>query len=162
MIDLATFHEAFEASQFPLDDEKRRVVDEPATTTLQVVAGPGTGKTTALVARILKLIGLQARDVVVDRAGRTQPYRSRELPHRRLEPVVDHMIHQRIEQLRLTGSQLGGSVVVGHDVLSSKVMPRVVGATVRVEGHAVAPVDEARPLPRLRGLLRVERGQDLP
>jgi DNA helicase II / ATP-dependent DNA helicase PcrA len=41
---------------FPLDDEKLGAVREDLTTPLFIVAGPGTGKTTTLVFRILKLV----------------------------------------------------------------------------------------------------------
>ena len=55
-VDLNAFHEVFEPVIHPLDVEKRRVVDEAAGATIHVAAGPGSGKTTTLVARIVKLV----------------------------------------------------------------------------------------------------------
>lgn len=50
------FHAVFERSVHRFDDEKRGVVDEGANATVHVVAGPGTGKTTTLVARVIKMV----------------------------------------------------------------------------------------------------------
>jgi DNA helicase II / ATP-dependent DNA helicase PcrA len=55
-VDPGTFHRVFEEAVHPLDDDKRRVVDEPPGATIHVAAGPGSGKTTTLVARIAKLV----------------------------------------------------------------------------------------------------------
>jgi len=56
MISLEQFNAACAAIGKTPDEEKRGAIDAPAETPLFVVAGPGTGKTTCLVLRILKLI----------------------------------------------------------------------------------------------------------
>lgn len=55
-VQLAQFHQSYAKVLYQLNDEKRLIVDAPARTALHVVAGPGTGKTATLVARILKLV----------------------------------------------------------------------------------------------------------
>lgn len=57
MISLEQFYSAVtKILKFPLDDEKQDAVQEDPSTPLFIVAGPGTGKTTTLVFRILKLV----------------------------------------------------------------------------------------------------------
>lgn len=57
MITLKCFHEAYVAvRKYPPNPEQVQAVDPPQAAPLFVVAGPGTGKTTVLALRILKLI----------------------------------------------------------------------------------------------------------
>ncbi len=56
MVSLEQFHAACAAINKTPDDEKRAAIDASAETPLFIVAGPGTGKTTCIVLRILKLI----------------------------------------------------------------------------------------------------------
>jgi DNA helicase-2/ATP-dependent DNA helicase PcrA len=55
-VQLDEFHRSYAKVFYRLNDEKRLIVDAPADAALHVVAGPGTGKTATLVARILKLV----------------------------------------------------------------------------------------------------------
>jgi len=56
MISIEQFHGACAAIRKVPDEEKRAAIDEPAQKALFVVAGPGTGKTTCIVLRVLKLV----------------------------------------------------------------------------------------------------------
>lgn len=56
MISLVAFYRAYEAFRPPPDKAQREAIDAGAAEALFVVAGPGTGKTTCLTLRILKLI----------------------------------------------------------------------------------------------------------
>lgn len=62
-LSVATFLGAVEAHLGKrVDDEQRRCIEAPATDSLFLVAGPGTGKTTAVTLRILRLIFVEATD----------------------------------------------------------------------------------------------------
>src|SRR5262245_51258252 len=56
MISLDEFYRAYQTVRPAPDDEQRVVIQKPATEAVFIVAGPGTGKTTCLTLRILKLI----------------------------------------------------------------------------------------------------------
>lgn len=56
MITLDDFYRAYGKVVAPPDREQRAAVERPATDAVFIVAGPGTGKTTSLTLRILKLI----------------------------------------------------------------------------------------------------------
>jgi DNA helicase-2/ATP-dependent DNA helicase PcrA len=57
MITIDRFYQAYQSFKgYPIDAEQREIIKESFDKPLYVVAGPGTGKTTAITLRILKLI----------------------------------------------------------------------------------------------------------
>jgi DNA helicase II / ATP-dependent DNA helicase PcrA len=56
MISVADFYRAYQAFRPLPNDEQKEVIEQPANQSVFIVAGPGTGKTTCLALRILKLI----------------------------------------------------------------------------------------------------------
>ncbi len=56
MLSIETFFNAYESFRPPPNDEQREAIEQPSDEAVFIVAGPGTGKTTCLALRILKLI----------------------------------------------------------------------------------------------------------
>lgn len=56
MITLEQFHEGVGSIRNPPDVDQKSAIDVPATDSLFIVAGPGSGKTTCLTLRVLKMV----------------------------------------------------------------------------------------------------------
>ena len=56
IVDIEVFYNAYERFRYPPNPEQREVIEPGPQDALFIVAGPGTGKTTCLTLRILKLI----------------------------------------------------------------------------------------------------------
>ena len=127
----------FETEYKRLNEQQRRAVDQ-IEGPVMVIAGPGTGKTQILSARIGKIL--------LGEAGRAEPGRNRTAncdPLDRLEPRRGLAVHRiaEIAEMFVTPGDLQGERLAD------------VGIDFRVTGKAVA-----RPVDRI---LRLETGEDL-